>query len=115
MLLLMIAHDLRVPLNECIVIKYHGRNQREIGPPSENCIVTKRVTVTSNVKHQVDPAVTIVSPCTVLVLEAIDSCVFVGQTKSGIISPGQTVSMDCLSMDLVCLVASSTLSMSGLS
>ena len=46
-LLLTVAHDLRVLLDECIVTEDHARCQCQIGSPSENCIVTERVAVTS--------------------------------------------------------------------
>ena len=64
-------------MNECIVTEDHARRQREIGSPSENCIVTERVAVTSDVELEVDPAVMIVGPCTVLVLEDVDGCIFI--------------------------------------
>ena len=46
--------------------------------------MTERVTVTSDAELEVDPAVMIVGPCTVLVLEDVDSCVFIRLSKSSI-------------------------------
>ena len=80
----MIAHDLRVLQDECVVAEDHARRQRMKGPPNENCIVTECVAVTSDVELQVDPAVMIVGPCAVLVLEDVDGCVFIRQSKSRI-------------------------------
>ena len=67
----------RVLLNECFVTEDHARRQCQIGSPSEDYIVTERVAVTSDAEVEVDPAVMIVGPCTVLVLEDVDSGVFI--------------------------------------
>ena len=39
--------------------------------------MTERVAVTSDVELEVDPAVIIVGPCNVLVLEDVDGCIFI--------------------------------------
>ena len=78
--LLVIAHYLRVLIDERLVAENHGWCELDVGTPCQDVVVIEDMSVTSNVELETDPKMIVSKPITVLIFEDIDGGVFIRES-----------------------------------